>query len=73
MTTLSRTTHAQCIDSVLEMQTMLAGLIENFHFALPDNAKEMQILRKPTGLMVPMVKDHMELGSWMGLKITSVQ
>lgn len=55
------------------MQTMLAGLIENFHFTLPDNAKERQILRKPTGLMVPMVKDHMELGSWMGLKVTSVQ
>lgn len=68
-----RTAHAERADSVLEMQTMLAGLIENFHFTLPDNAKEMQILRKPTGLMVPMVKDHMELGSWMGLKVTSVR
>lgn len=52
---------------------MLATLLENFEFALPDNAKDRQIVRKPTGLMVPMVKDHMELGSWMGLKVTSVR
>ncbi|EIM87080.1 cytochrome P450 [Stereum hirsutum FP-91666 SS1] len=59
-------------ERVLEMQTILAGLLENFHFALPDNAKEMQILRKPAGVMLPMVKDHLELpvGSWMGLKVT---
>lgn len=54
------------------MQTILATLIENFHFALPDNAKEMRILRKPTGIMVPMVEGHAELGTWMGLKVTSV-
>lgn len=60
-------------DSVLEMQSMIADLIENFEFALPDNAKEMVILRKPAGIMMPMVKDHPELGGWMGLKVTSVR
>lgn len=60
-------------DSVLEMQAMIADLIENFEFALPDNAREMVILRKPAGLMMPMVKDHAELGGWMGLKVTSIR
>lgn len=55
------------------MQAMVADLIENFDFALPDNAKEMVILRKPSVLMMPMVKDHMELGGYLGLKVTSVR
>ncbi|EIM91061.1 cytochrome P450 [Stereum hirsutum FP-91666 SS1] len=58
--------------SVLEMQTMLATLLENFEFALPDNADEMKILRKPTGMMVPMVDGQPRLGAWMGLKVTNV-
>lgn len=69
----AETTKDKCDNSVLEQQAIVADLIENFEFALPDDAKEMEILRKPTGLMVPMVKDHMELGSWMGLKVTSVR
>lgn len=60
-------------NSVLEMQAVVADLIENFEFALPDNAKDMVILRKPSVLMTPMVKDHMELGVYLGLKVTSLQ
>lgn len=60
------------LNSVLEMQTMLATLLENFEFALPDNADEMKILRKPTGMMVPMVDGQPRLGAWMGLKVTNV-
>lgn len=60
------------LNSVLEMQTMLATLLENFEFALPDNADEMKILRMPTGMMVPMVDGQPRLGAWMGLKVTNV-
>lgn len=71
--TVSRVYVVHRSHSVLEMQAMVADLIENFDFALPDNAKEMVILRKPSVLMMPMVKDHMELGGYLGLKVTSVR
>ncbi|OCH85106.1 PAH-inducible cytochrome P450 monooxygenase PC-PAH 1 [Obba rivulosa] len=56
--------------SILEMQVILAELLENFEFSIPDDKPEIQ--RLPAGLMVPMVKNKMQLGTQMPLKITPV-
>ncbi|THH16717.1 hypothetical protein EW146_g3968 [Bondarzewia mesenterica] len=56
--------------SVIEMQAVLANVLENFEFSLPPDADKRPIKRMPTLVMAPMVEDHH--GSWMGLKIKSL-
>ncbi|EMD35307.1 hypothetical protein CERSUDRAFT_116112 [Gelatoporia subvermispora B] len=56
--------------SILEMQAILVELLENFEFAVPDDKPEIQ--RVPAGLMMPMIRNKMHLGTQMPLKISVV-
>ncbi|KIJ66688.1 hypothetical protein HYDPIDRAFT_108600 [Hydnomerulius pinastri MD-312] len=55
--------------ALLEMQAVLAELIENFEFEFPEG---VDIIRLNAGLMVPMVKGKMQEGASMPLKITVI-
>ena len=52
------------------MQAIVADLIENFKFALPENRPE--IIRVPLDIMGPMVKEKMEEGVQMPLHVTAL-
>ena len=52
------------------MQAILVELIEKFEFELPPQNEKTKIIRKPTGLMVPMTKGYP--GVWMGLRVKSL-
>ncbi|KAI0747630.1 cytochrome P450 [Daedaleopsis nitida] len=55
--------------SVIEMQAILAELMEHFHFAPP--AKEVEIQRTSVGLtMIPMIKGEEHLGTSMPIRIS---
>ncbi|OCH89199.1 PAH-inducible cytochrome P450 monooxygenase PC-PAH 1 [Obba rivulosa] len=56
--------------AILEMQAILVELLENFEFSIPDDKPEIQ--RVPAGLMVPMIRNKMHLGTQMPLKISVV-
>jgi len=53
--------------SVLEMQTIILALLENFEFSLPPQNEKTKIYRKPSLLMLPLAEG--ETGAWMGLLI----
>ncbi|KAL6303953.1 cytochrome P450 [Sparassis latifolia] len=53
--------------SILEMQTILVELLENFKFSIPSYKPDIQ--RIPSGLMAPMVRDKMHLGTQMPLRV----
>ncbi len=58
--------------SIIEMQALLAELVENFEYALPKN--EFTIARTAAGtMMVPMIRGKEELGSVMPLRVSLVQ
>jgi hypothetical protein len=56
--------------SILEMQAVLTELVETFSFELPPAG--MEYLRVNAGVMLPMIKDKMEEGVQMRLKISLV-
>lgn len=56
--------------TVLEIQAVLAELLGNFEFTLPDNKPDIQ--RVPAGVTIPMIRNKTQLGSQMPLKITPV-
>ncbi|EMD37290.1 hypothetical protein CERSUDRAFT_113940 [Gelatoporia subvermispora B] len=56
--------------SILEMQAILVELLENFKFAIPEDKPEIQ--RVPAGLMVPMIRNKMNLGVQMPLEVTAI-
>ena len=49
------------------MQAILFDLIENFKFSLPD--EKLDIRRMPTGIMGPLVKEKMQEGLSMPLRV----
>ncbi|KAH9018097.1 cytochrome P450 [Lactarius pseudohatsudake] len=58
--------------AVLEMQTIIVTLLENFEFSLPPQTEKTRIYRKLTGgLMAPVVKGGK--GAWMGLVVKSLE
>ncbi|KAH9942950.1 PAH-inducible cytochrome P450 monooxygenase PC-PAH 1 [Amylocystis lapponica] len=59
-----------CI-GVLEMQALLVELLENFEFGIPSDKPD--IIRLPSGLMIPMIRGKIHLGSQMPLKVTVIQ
>ena len=66
----STVSHARCYGlmvgtacRVLEMQTIILALLENFEFSLPPQ----KVYRKPGIVMVPMAEG--EKGVWMSLVI----
>ena len=50
---------------------MLAELLLNFEFTLPDNKPDIQ--RVPAGVTIPMIRNTPQLGSQMPLKIAPVK
>ncbi|KAH9071037.1 cytochrome P450, partial [Lactarius deliciosus] len=58
--------------AVLEMQTIIVTLLENFEFSLPPQTEKTWIYRKPAGgLMAPMVEGGR--CAWMGLVVKSLE
>ncbi|KAH8977852.1 cytochrome P450 [Lactarius akahatsu] len=58
--------------AVLEMQTIIVTLLENFEFSLPPQTEKTRIYRKLAGgLMAPVVKGGK--GAWMGLVVKSLE
>ncbi|KAH9032518.1 cytochrome P450 [Lactarius hengduanensis] len=58
--------------AVLEMQTIIVTLLENFEFSLPPQTEKTRIYRKLAGgLMTPVVKGGE--GAWMGLVVKSLE
>ncbi|KAI9446023.1 cytochrome P450, partial [Lactarius indigo] len=57
--------------AVLEMQTIIVTLLENFEFSLPPQTEKTRIYRKPIGLMAPRVEGGQ--GAWMGLVMKSLE
>ncbi len=56
---------------ILEMQTIIVTLLENFEFSLPPQTEKTRIYRRPIGLMAPMVEGGR--GAWMGLVVKSLE
>ena len=56
---------------VLEMQIIIATLVENFEFSLPPQTEKTRIRRKRIGMMAPVVEGRQ--GAWMGLGIKSLE
>ncbi|KAM5530700.1 hypothetical protein V8D89_015624 [Ganoderma adspersum] len=57
--------------SLIEMQALAAELLERFEFGLPK--EHYEIVRVPAGLMIPLVKDKLEMGSVMPLSVSLAQ
>ncbi|KAH9885379.1 PAH-inducible cytochrome P450 monooxygenase PC-PAH 1 [Cubamyces lactineus] len=57
--------------SIIEMQAILVELIEQFEFTIPEDKPE--IIRFPAGLVAPLVKDDMQAGPQMPLRVTLAQ
>ncbi|TFY83783.1 hypothetical protein EWM64_g229 [Hericium alpestre] len=57
--------------SVIELQAIVSTLLENFEFSMPEGDKQKTIMRKPSGIMLPLVEGYH--GSWMGLQVCPVQ
>ena len=53
------------------MQALAAELLERFEFNL--TKEEYDIMRIPAGLMIPLVRDKLELGSVMPLRVSLAQ
>ncbi|KAH9066220.1 cytochrome P450 [Lactarius vividus] len=57
--------------AILEMQTIIVTLLENFELSLPLQTEKTRIYRKPSGLMKPMAEG--QRGAWMGLVVKSLE
>ncbi|KAI9446021.1 cytochrome P450 [Lactarius indigo] len=57
--------------AILEMQTIIITLLENFEFSLPPQTDKTRIYRKPGGLMRPTLESRREV--WMGLVVKSLE
>lgn len=53
------------------MQALAAELLERFEFGLPK--ENYEIMRVPAGLMIPLVKDKLDMGSVMPLCVSVAQ
>lgn len=56
--------------SVIELQSILVNLLENFEFSLPSDATQNPVLRRPSMAMTPMAEGHR--GAWMGLQVKTL-
>ncbi|KAJ8521421.1 hypothetical protein ONZ45_g1869 [Pleurotus djamor] len=56
--------------ALIELQALLVEMIENFEFSLP---RDVEIMRLPAGIMIPMVKGRMHEGTQMPLNLTLVE
>ena len=53
------------------MQALATELLERFEFGLPE--EKYDIMRIPAGIMIPLVRDKMELGIAMPLRVSVAQ
>ncbi|KAI0826239.1 cytochrome P450 [Irpex lacteus] len=58
--------------SLIEMQAIIVSLVENFRFSLPSGEHKVEIVRKPLGLMSPMMKDRLAEGVLMPLVVNAL-
>ena len=58
------------LSSVIELQAILASVLEKFEFAMPPDADKHPVCRKPTLVMTPIVEGHR--GTWLGLTVKNV-
>ncbi|KZS99422.1 cytochrome P450 [Laetiporus sulphureus 93-53] len=56
--------------AILELQAILVELLERFEFGIPAETPDIQ--RVPAGVMLPMIRNKMQLGSQMPLQVTLV-
>lgn len=56
--------------AVIELQAILASVLEKFEFAMPPDADKHPVCRKPTLVMTPIVDGHR--GTWLGLSVKNV-
>lgn len=54
------------------MQAIVVSLVENFRFSLPSGEHKVEIVRKPLGLMSPMIKDRLAEGVLMPLVVNAL-
>ncbi|KAI0641434.1 PAH-inducible cytochrome P450 monooxygenase PC-PAH 1 [Trametes meyenii] len=57
--------------AIIEMQTILADLIERFEFSIPEDKPD--IISFPAGIIVPLVKSDMQAGAQMPLRVSFVE
>ena len=57
---------------MIEMQAILITLVENFEFSLPPEEHNIEIVRKPLGVMSPMVKGRLDEGILMPLVVKAL-
>lgn len=58
--------------SLIEQQALIVELLEHFVFELPPDKPEIQ--RMPSGIvMIPMIRNKLELGSQMPLLVSMVK
>ncbi|KAI0756691.1 cytochrome P450 [Daedaleopsis nitida] len=63
--------HTTCVLTMLvliEMQALASELLERFEFGLPE--EKFEVVRVPAGLMIPLVRDRMDLGIAMPLTVS---
>lgn len=53
--------------SVQEVQSLLVEMIENFEFSIPPGG--LNVKPVPVGVVVPLLKDEMEKGAQMPLRL----
>jgi cytochrome P450 len=57
--------------AVMELQVLVFELISRFEFS--PSPEGYEVMRAPAGLMLPMIRDKMEMGLQMPLKVTPVK
>ena len=56
----------------MEVAAMIVDLIENFQFSPPPKEHNIEIVRKPIGLMYPMIAGRMNEGVVMPLVVKAL-
>lgn len=54
------------------MQAILVALIEDFEFSVPPQESNIEIVRKPLGIMTPMIKSRLNEGALMPLIVKAL-
>ena len=63
--------HANSENRMIELQALVAEVLEHFEFGVPE--ENYEIIRAPAGVMVPLVRGKYELGAVMPLSVSMVQ
>ena len=67
----SRIAHTNGENRMIELQALVAEVLEHFEFGVPE--ENYEIIRAPAGVMVPLVRGKYELGAVMPLSVSMVQ